>query len=415
MPHWAHSSVQKTGPLKPRKVEVIVNRRAKIASAFLWSLLACVEAHGESHLARRIMTIPVEINNIAGTFLIDTGAESTIIDSAFAQRLGLKPSGAVSLERDYSTEEGITVAAEHVRIGPKLWSGVELVMLDLSMLSRMQAPAISGVLGNDLLATMTVKLSYSSGTAQVIADVGHSASLVALKLKRVRNRYFVPVGIGPSTFDMLLDSGTNLTALSNSAWQILPSSWKPNGLVEGLQSSGSPPRSLIACIPALHLGDMALGEMVLRDYPLRVIMPSPSGSFADTAFAGILGGDLLERFEVTLDLQHAFMYLKPDPEFRPDPYEFVTVGIQFYKAGDDAFSVAAVWKHSPAEEAGVVVGDRILSVNGHSSADLGLETFANQLHGAAGTPIVIEVERAARKFILHMKTRQLVCESGVAR
>jgi C-terminal processing protease CtpA/Prc len=146
-----------------------------------------------------------------------------------------------------------------------------------------------------------------------------------------------------------------------------------------------------------------------------VITPSQSGSFAQTAFAGILGGDILERFEVTLDLQHASMYLKPDAGFRPDPYEFVTVGIQFFKADADAFSVVAVWKPSPADAAGVLVGDRILSINGHSSADQGLETFANQLHGAAGTPVVIEVERPVGKFTLQMKTRQLVCDSRFTR
>jgi membrane-associated protease RseP (regulator of RpoE activity) len=212
---------------------------------------------------------------------------------------------------------------------------------------------------------------------------------------------------------MLLDSGTNMTALSNSAWQTLPSSWRPNSWVEGLQSSGSPPGSLLACVPALRLGDMALGGMVLHDQPIRVIMPAQSGSFADPSFAGILGGDILERFDVTLDLQHASMYLKPAVGFRPDPYEFVTIGIQFLKASAEAFSVVAVWKHSPAEAAGVVVGDRIVSVNGHSSAGLDPETFANQLHGAAGTPVVIEVERATGRLTLHMKTRQLVCESSV--
>jgi hypothetical protein len=77
--------------------------------------------------------------------------------------------------------------------------------------------------------------------------------------------------------------------------------------------------------------------MVLRDFPLPVIMPSPSGSFADATFAGILGGDILERFEVTLDLQRALMYLKPDAGFRLEPYEFVTVGIQFFKVDDGAF------------------------------------------------------------------------------
>jgi C-terminal processing protease CtpA/Prc len=74
----------------------------------------------------------------------------------------------------------------------------------------------------------------------------------------------------------------------------------------------------------------------------------------------------------------------------------------------------AVWKHSPAEAAGVLVGDRILSVNGRTSADLGLEAFSSQLHGPAGTPVAIEVERATGKSILHMKMRQLVCESGVS-
>ena len=145
-----------------------------------------------------------------------------------------------------------------------------------------------------------------------------------------------------------------------------------------------------------------------------MIAPSQSGTFADTSFDGILGGDILERFEVTLDLQHASMCLKPDAGFRPDPYEFVTIGIQFYKTEADAFSVPAVWKHSFAESAGVLIGDRILSVNGHSSADMGTETFAKELHNAAGTPVVVEVERATGKVLLQMKTRQLVCGQGVA-
>jgi predicted aspartyl protease len=386
-----------------------VQRRRRVLSAFLLLLFGCVEAQSQGHLARRLLTVPVEINNIIGSFLIDTGANCTIIDSVFAQPLGLKPSGVASLERNYSTEQSITVTADRVRFGPKLWSNVPLVALDLSMLSRIQGISIAGVLGTDLLATMTLKLSFSSGKARVITDIGDGGALVALK--KVRNRYFVPVTIGPSTFEMLLDSGTNVTALSNSAWRTLPASSKQNGLIEGVQSSGSPPGSLIACIPALHVGDVALGEIILRDHPLRVIMPSQSGSFADTAFAGILGGDILEHFEVILDLQHSSMYLKPDAEFRPDPYEFVTVGIQFFKPNANEFSVAAVWKDSPAKATGVVVGDRILSVNGHSSAGLDLETFANQLHAAAGTPVVMEVERAAGKFTLQMKTRQLVCES----
>jgi predicted aspartyl protease len=390
-----------------------VNRKVKVASALLLPLLGSVAAHSQSHLARKLLTMPVQINGVPASFLIDTGADGMIIDSAFARRLGLEPSGVVAVERNYSSEQASIVVAAQVRIGPKLWSGVPFATLDLSPLSRTQEVPILGILGTDLLRTITIRLSYSSGTAQVITDIDNSAVPVALR--KVRNRYFVPVRIGPSTFDMLLDSGTNMTAISNSTWQTLPSSWKPNGLVEGIQSSGSPPGSLVACIPILSWGYGPSGEISLRNFPIRVIMPSSSGSFADGAFAGILGGDILGRFDVTLDLGHASMFLKPDPGFRPDPFEFVTVGVQFNKADDGAFSVAAVWTHSPAEEAGVMVGDRILSVNGRSSADLGLEAFANQLHAAPGTPISIEVERAAERFILQMKTRRLVCENELPR
>src|SRR5580700_7466422 len=134
--------------------------RVRVAS-FLLPFLACVEAHGQSHLARRLLTVPVEINSIAGAFLIDTGTDCSILDSAFARRLGLKPSGSASVERNYSAENSNTVTAEQVRVGPKLFSGVPLVVTDLSSLSEIQGTPISGLLGTDLLATMTVRLSYS--------------------------------------------------------------------------------------------------------------------------------------------------------------------------------------------------------------------------------------------------------------
>ena len=294
-----------------------------------------------------------------------------------------------------------------------MWSDVPLVTQDLSAFSRMLAAPISGVLGTDLLASVIVRLSYPSGTAQIVTAIPGDASL--MPLKKVPKVYFVPVRIGAWTFEMLLDTGTNMTALSSHAWQTLLSSWKPTSLPEGLQSSGGPPGSLIACVPALQVGGLEVKETVLRDYPLRVIMPSHAGIFADPAFAGILGGDILERFEVTLDLQHDSMYLKPDRTFRPDAYEFATIGIQFLKSSPDAFSVETVWKHSPAEEAGVVVGNRIVAVNGHSAADLDLQAFVDQLHGPAGTPIAIELERAAGNIVLDLKTRQLVCQPGAPR
>ena len=377
----------------------------RIIFVLLLLLSVSIEARGQSH--HRLLTIPIEIDGASVRFLIDTGSTGTFVDSALARQLGLRLAGAVSLQGPYSMAEDDSVIAKEVRIGSQRWYDIPLVCQDLSQLSLVEGTPISGVLGTDLLATMKVRLSYSSGRAQVVTTVPEHSSMLALR--RVQGQYFVPVTIGPLTVDMLLDTGTNMTALASSVWEALPSWWKPARLLEGIKSSAIPAGSVVACVPTLGLGEIAANEIELRDLPVRIIMPSSSGIFAAPAFAGLLGEDALEGFDVTLDLQHASMYLTPNEAFRPDLYEFVTVGIQFFKSDPEAFSVAAVWKKSPAEAAGILVGDRILSVNGHASQDLDLQTFADQLHGPVGRPIVIEIKRAARRIMFSMKTRDLLC------
>jgi hypothetical protein len=59
---------------------------ARSTFAFPLSLLASVVAYSQSRLDRRLVTVPVEMNNIPATFLVDTGAERTVVDSAFAQK-----------------------------------------------------------------------------------------------------------------------------------------------------------------------------------------------------------------------------------------------------------------------------------------------------------------------------------------
>ena len=377
----------------------------RIIFVLLLLLFVAIEARGQSHHGP--LAIPVEIDGVSVRFLIDTGSTGTVVDSALARHLGLRLTEAVPLQSPYSMAEGHSVTAREIRIGRQRWYDIPLVCQDLGQLSLVEGTPISGVLGTDLLATIKVRLSYSSGRAQVVTTIPEHSSM--LTLRRVQGQYFVPVTIGPLTLEMLLDTGTNMTALSSTVWEALPSWWKPARVLEGIKSSANPTGSIVACVPTFRLGEIAVNQIELRDHPVRIIKPSSSGIFATPAFAGLLGGDALEGFEATLDLQHASIYLTPDEAFRPDPYEFVTVGIQFFKSDPQAFSVAAVWKNSPAEAAGVLVGDRILSVNGHASRDLDVQTFADQLHGPVGTPIVIEIKRAARRMVLRMKTRDLVC------
>jgi hypothetical protein len=155
----------------------ILNKRTDVANkcgiriicVLLLTLFLSVEARGQSHHGP--LTIPIEVNGVSVRFLIDTGSTGTVVDSALARRLGLRPTGGVSLQSPYSMAEGDSVIAKEIRIGSQRWYDIPFVYGDLSQLSLVEGTPISGVLGTDLLATMMVRLSYSSGRAELVRKI----------------------------------------------------------------------------------------------------------------------------------------------------------------------------------------------------------------------------------------------------
>ena len=166
------------------------------------------------------------------------------------------------------------------------------------------------------------------------------------------------------------------------------------------------PPAFLVCLPSISLGDETLTDQVTR-----VQRSVTAGAFSEPGFGGILGTDFLRQFEVTLDLAHNRLFLKKDSGFKPDPYRYTTIGIQFANDPNGDHVVMSVWKDSPAEEAGMKAGDRIKTVNGQSARDLSLEQLGNQLHGPEGTPVRLIVERGSASFAVTIRTRQMLCSS----
>ena len=69
---------------------------------------------------------------------------------------------------------------------------------------------------------------------------------------------------------------------------------------------------------------------------------------------------------------------------------FSGVGMGVTKAGD-GLSVQSVFKRSPAERAGIEVGDTIVSVEGRSIAGLSAEAAAERIKGPEGTEVTVGV------------------------
>jgi membrane-associated protease RseP (regulator of RpoE activity) len=137
--------------------------------------------------------------------------------------------------------------------------------------------------------------------------------------------------------------------------------------------------------------------------------PVDSGAFSAEGFGGTLGSEFLRQFEVTFDLKHDKIFLKKDPRLKADRYRYVTIGVQFARNDQGTYSVMSVWKNSPADQAGIRLGDRMRAVNGESTSSMTAEQVSAELHGEEGTHVNLIIERDTGISAVTLPLRQLLC------
>jgi predicted aspartyl protease len=349
--------------------------------------------------------VDARVNGFPAVLLLDTGAEHSLLDRKFAQRLGLHPVAEASLQRPYSSDTTEIMLVTDLEIQSVHRTDLKVMTDDLAASSGALGVPIDGVLGNDFLCKFTVTLDYSAGsvTFDHIPVLHHG---VPIKLQRIGNRYFVHLNLDGVPLIFLLDTGTNFSALSNIGWSRLNESKRTLSVIDGVRSSGTTAASKLVCIHQLTMGSSSYENL-----PMRVQPPTSVGFFADAGVDGLLGSDFLKRFVVSLDFASDALYLGPDHNFKPDQERFSTIGIQFAKDPTGFFTVMAVWSPTPASQGGLKIGDQILSVNGLSTIEMTQQELSRQLHGKPGRKIQVVIGSGENQLTVRLEIKNLLCPS----
>ncbi len=396
-------------PVQVYKTEVSIKTSSLLCLVLIASVGSILASSTAVNLNVRVhngsVLIPVFLGGKPLSFLLDTGSNHSAVDASVVERLKLQRSTSTDVLGNYGVQSPHTVRVKNLKVGGFEFSDQTLVVANLDAVSRAGGVAIDGVLGNDVLRTVTFKLSYSkqSATFGLLSQLDNWGT--PIKLREAGNQFFVPISLLSVARELLLDTGANSTNLSWETWEQLSKIWTPKSVIDGIASSGnSPSTAFLVCI-----SNVRVGNIEIKNQAVRVQNPVSTGAFSEPGFEGILGSDFLRQFEVAFDLSHALLYLKPDISFRPDPYKYVTIGIQFAKDTSGAFTVVSVWKNSPAAEAGIEPGDRIAALEGQRVNDLTPEQFSRKLHAKAGTPIKLNIRRGNRSLNIVVRTQKLLC------
>ncbi len=248
-----------------------------------------------------LWTVPAMIDDKPATFVLDTGAERTVLSDTAVRRLGLKRDEWVSTVlrgvggvewRANATARSLTLGGIALRrpIGPPTHS---LGVASLPFFDRGAEP-VDGLLGADYLAAFdldidpvarTLTLQAMQGCAELGA-VPWPVPYAALPAQRPRRGLLlVPVVVNGVVMMAQLDTGSSVTLLSRRGLARLGA----QGAGRSEQSAtGVGPQAL--ALSRYRVATLQLGPIVLRDVDLAA--GAPAGGFA---LDMVLGLDTLRQ------------------------------------------------------------------------------------------------------------------------
>lgn len=320
--------------------------------------------------------IPVLVQNRELVYMIvDTGAAQTVIDSDVAPELGISANDYNALDGlDNEMAMGADVGGVRIKLKSMTLSGVRVTVSSLlGAVAAFYDPhpfsdtRLGGIIGSDILSRFVIHIDKIAQTIEFILpnDFQYDRSDESLPLTfhgqipmieaRVTNG---PHQSEPSNF--ILDTGngggvtfTQLFTTANPTMELHPVLYSGNyGLC------GPSPAALGKC-SGLVLGSDTIPKPIFHVARLRT----------DVFSAGIIGNDLLRRFDFTIDYPHGQFYFKKYSDAAlawPFLYNRYGLVIQEAQHVPPMYCISKVWEGSAAGRAGLRVGDEVTAVNGTS-------------------------------------------------
>jgi hypothetical protein len=331
-----------------------------------------------SHLRTR-----ARINGFWVDAILDTGAARTVLDEAFAHRLGLVARPGFLVAGITGTTTGSWAEPVSLSLGDLTLNHLHAGLLDLNQVTAAAGAPASVLIGHDLFERTIADFDFTRST---VAFVDPSVSM------RFPPGHTVPMGMTPrgtpyvsisingrSPIQAALDIGYNGSVM------VSPGYAATGRLLEGRRVS------TVASIGAegLSVNQVASCDRMdfagsqLTDIPLEI----PRAW--NRTIPAVLGLDVIRRFRMVTEFGRQRVSLIPDPGLSGTPLPKDRSGLGA-RPTHDGIVVVHVAAASPAEALGIKAGDVIEQINGHR-ADLDyVRRHPRMGMGPVGTRFVLQ-------------------------
>ncbi|MES1214759.1 MAG: aspartyl protease family protein [Bacteroidota bacterium] len=324
-----------------------------------------------TQLTGGIVIIRAQLNNIADTlnFILDTGSSGISLDSTTVDYLQLKP---VATDRTIRGIAGIRKVPflfnQKLHFPGLTVDSLDFHVNDYAILTSVYGERIDGIIGYSLINRYIIKINYDSlkidlcskGTIRyprggyllkpLIGTLPSQTVRVRDEIT-VSNRFLYDMGAGVCLMfsrDFINDS--QLIRKNRKLW-----------VKEGEGVGGK------VDMMATVINEVKLGPYRFKTVPVHIF----DDEYNVTSYpylGGLIGNDILRRFNVTLNYEKRDIYIVPNSHFN-DPFDYSYPGIELYMI-NGLIIIGDVAKGSPAEYAGLKEGDQVLAINKDFSQNL---------------------------------------------
>ncbi|TKC12635.1 peptide-binding protein [Pedobacter polaris] len=368
-------------------------------------------------LIKNLIIIPLYINGKGPyNFILDTGVGPLIItEPALMDTLELKNLRTTKI---YGVGEGGEIPAFltselSVTIKEATIQHIPTAILkeDVFNLSSYVGKKIHGIIGYYFFNSFVVKISYSTQRI-VFSSPLEKARKRGVKFPlEIQNKkpYIIVDMVTPQQKNikakLIIDCGAShalsMEALDGAAFP-LPDSIITANLGIGLSG---PISGHVGRIPLLKLGKFSF-KNIISGFPSFESVAAKIGYGIQD---GNLGAEFLRRFDATYDYQNAAIYLKPNQGYRAD-FDHDMSGIEVYIDPNNSkrYFIGRIEKGSPADKAGFLEQDEIISLDFKWVLLYSLEEITNLFKSDDGKTVVVEIIRGDKNIVKLLKLKRRV-------
>ena len=353
-----------------------------------------------------IVILHATLDNFGDTlnFILDTGSGGISLDTLTALYYKLK------LEPSAKTVKGIGGVRnlQFYNNGTLHFKGLDVEHLDFhindyQILTEVYGLRIDGIIGYSFLRRYIVNIDYDKQVINVYAPG---------KYKYNRNGTFlnpmftsIPVTRHEITDErsylsnFYFDTGAGLCLMFSEQFMkdsvfLNPRRKVVSTQVEGLVGKISMRLSTIK--------SMQIGPYKFKKVPVHIYDDSVN-VFNYPSLVGLLGSDLLRRFNIVLNYPERTFHLTPNTHIR-DPFDYSYTGMNFYFI-DGKVQITEVQQGSPAEKAGFQPGDIIFGIESNFSNNISQYKAMLQNHGER---LKIIVFRNSQPMLFELKVGSIL-------